>query len=340
MKKIIFGLLISGASLLPLACNGIDSGTSLPPIGPVPLLAPPTRTFTATATVTKTPINTPTPALTTTCAFVPVTQWGSLGAGNGMFNGPADAAADAVTDIYILDTVNKRVQIFDAGGNYLNQWNGANTFAVPLNMALNQSLARVYVLDTTATVPAQGVVRVFDTDGTPRPPWTVPLNSFGLALDAQGRVYVGSQSFVIRYDQNGFSPVYYYSQGVSGVSFNGIQGVAADTAGNVFVAVSSSVQKFNSSGQYISQWGSAGTAPSQFTGIDYVRTDAAGNVFTLDNPVIGGIHYGRVQKFDTNGSLICYYQAAGSQYEGLAFDPAGELFVVDGLNNRVLKFIP
>ena len=341
MKKALAGLcVIFCGSLLPMACDRFAPSTSVPSVGSFSVIASPTRTFSNTPTATKTPFDTPTPVSTLICAFLPVTQWGGLGVGGGSFNGPLDAAADAVTNIYVLDSANRKIQVFDKNGIYLTEWTGGGSLWIPSNMVLNPVLSRIYVLDTTSVAPSTGVVRVFDTNGSQRPAWNVPINSFGLALDSQGRVYVGSSNTVIRYDQNGFNPVYYYSQGVTGQSFNGVQGVAADSQGNVFVANSTTVQKFNASGQYQFPWGSPGTGPSQFAGINYIRTDAGGNIFVVDNPIIGGVYYGRVQKFDTNGSLICYYLAASVRYQGLAFDPAGELFVADGLNNMMLKFIP
>ena len=41
-----------------------------------------------------------------------VAQWGTYGAGEGQFNSPRDAAADASGDVYVVDTANRRYQVF------------------------------------------------------------------------------------------------------------------------------------------------------------------------------------------------------------------------------------
>lgn len=49
-------------------------------------------------------------------------QWGARGAGPGQFDLPHGIALDAAGRVYVADRSNQRVQIFDASGHYLSQW--------------------------------------------------------------------------------------------------------------------------------------------------------------------------------------------------------------------------
>ncbi len=52
-------------------------------------------------------------------------EWGSKGTGKGEFRAPRDVAVHPITgDVYVLDEINLRVQVFDDGGNYLFEWVG------------------------------------------------------------------------------------------------------------------------------------------------------------------------------------------------------------------------
>ena len=50
-----------------------------------------------------------------------IKSWGSTGAGNDQFNTVHGIAIDAKGLVYVADTGNKRIQIFDADGNYKSQ---------------------------------------------------------------------------------------------------------------------------------------------------------------------------------------------------------------------------
>jgi len=62
-----------------------------------------------------------------------IRQWGSTGAENGQFNGLKSLAIDAQGNVYVADVGNKRVQVFDADGNFKSQFGGIGT---PLTMCM------------------------------------------------------------------------------------------------------------------------------------------------------------------------------------------------------------
>jgi outer membrane protein assembly factor BamB len=51
-----------------------------------------------------------------------VKQWGTRGSGPGQFNTPHSIVIDRDDHIYVGDRGNRRVQVFDADGNFLRQW--------------------------------------------------------------------------------------------------------------------------------------------------------------------------------------------------------------------------
>ena len=51
-------------------------------------------------------------------------SWGEPGSGAGEFNTPHSIAVDSSGRVYVSDRGNRRIQIFDADGNYLKQWTG------------------------------------------------------------------------------------------------------------------------------------------------------------------------------------------------------------------------
>lgn len=64
-----------------------------------------------------------------------ITAWGTKGTGPGEFNTVHSVAVDSKGTVYVSDRENNRIQIFDADGNYLREWNhlGAtqNIFITP-----------------------------------------------------------------------------------------------------------------------------------------------------------------------------------------------------------------
>ena len=47
-------------------------------------------------------------------------KWGNYGAGDGQFDYPRGIAVDESGYVYVVDTQNNRIQVFDSAGDYLN----------------------------------------------------------------------------------------------------------------------------------------------------------------------------------------------------------------------------
>ena len=116
----------------------------------------------------------------------------------GTFARPTNVAVDAKGDIYVADTINNRIQIFDAEGNFLSMFgrggDGPGYFGRPKGLAVDRD-GHIWVADTS-----MDRVQVFDrkgqlagyfgAHGTLPGQFVLPT---GVAIDSQNRVMVTEQ---------------------------------------------------------------------------------------------------------------------------------------------------
>src|SRR5207247_3767372 len=67
----------------------------------------------------------------------------------GGFNKPHALDVDSSGKVYVLDTDNNRVQVFDADGNFITQWGSLGSspgqFNAPQGISVRESSGNVYV---------------------------------------------------------------------------------------------------------------------------------------------------------------------------------------------------
>jgi uncharacterized protein (TIGR03663 family) len=139
------------------------------------------------------------------------------------------------------------------------------------------------------------------------------------------------------------------SQGTAPGQFTDPRGLTVDGAGKVYVADGGNhrIQVFDSNGQFITQWGSQGAGPGQFQEPWGVAVDQDGNIYVADT------WNHRIQKFDLEGKLLLQWGTFGDTQgatigqenvfygpRDIAVDAAGDLYVTDTGNKRVMKFSP
>jgi DNA-binding beta-propeller fold protein YncE len=115
-------------------------------------------------------------------------SWGSKGNGAGEFNDPTSVAVDPATNkIYVADPINKRIQVFDSNGTFLNKWS-VPEWGKPVgfeDLAIDSQGGRLY-----ASSAHMDTVLIFDFNGTrigaltPKPPDRLEGPS-GLALSVR-----------------------------------------------------------------------------------------------------------------------------------------------------------
>ena len=124
-----------------------------------------------------------------------IDQWGTKGSDPGMLNGPTGMAFDANDDLYIVDSMNNRVQAFTKNGDYLKAWGASGSaegeFNRPWGITIDDEGA-VYVADW-----GNHRVQKFGPDGeylmtfgSQNGSATSLNHPSGVAVDSDGDVYV------------------------------------------------------------------------------------------------------------------------------------------------------
>ncbi|MFZ2487651.1 MAG: flippase activity-associated protein Agl23 [Anaerolineae bacterium] len=158
-------------------------------------------------------------------------KWGSFATTNGEavgspggFWGPRAVAIDAAGNVYVTDTGNKRVQIFDAAGNFLGQLGGGGVtegrFDEPVGLAIapradgaaggmlfvadtwNRRIQKFNVTFDAANAPMITFVKAWTVEG-----WASQsvVNKPFLAVDSTGMVYATDPELyrVLAFDSEG-----------------------------------------------------------------------------------------------------------------------------------------
>jgi NHL repeat-containing protein len=171
----------------------------------------------------------------------------------------------------------------------------------------------------------------------------------GISVDPIGEVFVTDpdNNRVQKFSSNGtFLTKWGQRENDTGQSFMPT-GIATDNEGNVYVVepTEDRVQKFSSNGTFLTKWGQSGNGSGYFRFPTGIATDKAGNVYVLDMANF------RIQKFSSNGTFLTKWGQRGNasgefhfkfipqvKFNGITTDNLGNVYVVDGFNDRVQKF--
>jgi uncharacterized protein (TIGR03663 family) len=296
--------------------------------------------------------------------------WGEFGVGPGQFNHPRGVAVGPGGEVYVVDSDNHRVQVFDAGGVLLRQWGsqcnlateqgcadldgdgpmvyGDGQFQEPWGIAVAED-GRVYVADTW-----NHRVQVFDSNGTFLNKWGAYGQTsdeswllYGprdIAVDGQGRVFVtdtGNKRIMV-YDRDGNYLAQWGSEGITPGSFSEPVGIDVDAEGNIYVADTwnQRIQVFGSDFAYLYEWPVDAWYGQSVVNKPYLAVDDAGRVYVTDPE--GYL----VIVFDREGELLATFGRYGFDEgsvtlpTGVDVDAEGYIYVTDTDGQRILKFEP
>ena len=133
-------------------------------------------------------------------------SWGEYGTDPGQFNLVHSVCTDSNGKVYIADRESHRVQIFDEGGRYLDQWNNLHR---PCGLHIEDDLVYIGQVPTQLEVNADypnigGCVTIHDLNGHRLARlgdvWRGEgpgqfISPHGIAIDSHGDIYVGEVSF-------------------------------------------------------------------------------------------------------------------------------------------------
>jgi uncharacterized protein (TIGR03663 family) len=246
---------------------------------------------------------------------------GQVGTEPGQFNHPRGVAVGPEGNLYVVDSDNNRVQVLAPDGTVLRQWGS--------KCALDTQLG---------CVDPDGDGPLTFGDGQFQEPW-------GIAVDAQGRVYVADtwNHRVQVFDADGEFRTKWGSLGQTATDtsyFYGPRDIALDALGRVYVTDTGNkrVIVFDAEGNVLDQWGEEGAAPGAFSepvGID-ISWDGSIHVADTWNQ--------RVQVFDEDLAFLrewpvdAWYGESVVNKPFLAVDGRGQVYVTDPEGYRVVVF--
>jgi sugar lactone lactonase YvrE len=321
--------LVPNAALFPP--NTVLTGpVVIPTQAPLPTAAP-IQTPIAGRTPDARP---PIPVVSSIGQIEPQMIIGREGSGPGEFRNPRGVAVDRDGNIYVADTGNKRVQKFDAQGNFIAEWKTAKDALVePVGIAIGAN-GDVYVLE-----PERDGAHIFSANGEYRGKVGDGLGLYrprGLSVDTSGVLYFANTggNNVVRASANAQMLGTIGKTGKKTGELEQPTDVAVDLAGNIYVAdtYNQRIQRFTPDGRFATQWAipAAGTALGPHIAI------AADGVLYVTDP-----DNHQVSAYSPDGAILATWGGQGNaegqlvQPVGIFVDSSGLIYVADSGNHRI-----
>jgi 4-amino-4-deoxy-L-arabinose transferase-like glycosyltransferase/sugar lactone lactonase YvrE len=262
-------------------------------------------------------------------------SWGSHGEGPGQFEEPRGVAVSPQGMVYVADTGNHRLQVFDQAGGFVAEW-GIGVLGEPFDVAVGRD-GQVYVADTE-----YDCVFVFSSEGKFEERWGDGWDLFdprGVEVDRDGNVYVANTggNVVVEASPEG-EVVRTYGGMESGQSaLNQPTDVAVDAEGNLYIVdtENSRIRVLDREGEYVREWS---ITPANTFDSPHLVWGGNGLLYLTDPEAA------RVLVYDVYGGLVTAWGEKGSlegQFDkpvGITSDGRATVYVVDTYNHRIQKF--
>lgn len=279
-----------------------------------------------------------------------LTKWGTNGNGNGQFYMVTSVCTDAQGRVYATDMGpggspynNRRVQVFDANGNFIRMIGQTELFEYPSDISFddegNLFITQCSILDSMSRVlkftPDGIYLAKFGTTGSGNGQLK---SACGMERDAQGNMFIAeiSNDRVSVFNSNGEFLRTFGSSGSGLENMDAPYDVALDSYGNIYVADSGNkrVKKMDSDGKFLYEIGySAGMySPSD------LAVDSNGRIYLVAKNNHG------MRIYDSQGHLIRKFGYDGSGNGGFnlpcgaGLGPSGAIYVADTGRHRIQKF--
>ena len=232
------------------------------------------------------------------------------------FNEPYGMVVDQSGRIYVADTGNNRISVFDGTGEHQlsfgSSGSGDGQFDRPLGVAVDQS-GRIYVADAfnhrISVFDGTGEHQLsFGSYGSGDGQFIYPL---GMAVDQSGRIYVADtgNNRISVFDGTGEHQLSFGSSGSGDGQFNYPSRVAVDQSGRIYVADAFNyhISVFDGTGEHQLSFGSLGSGDGQFNSPSGVAVDQSGRIYVADT------YNHRIQIFDSSTAYTFEVADADSQ---------------------------
>ena len=284
--------------------------------------------------------------------------------GDGVLRNPRDLAIDAEGNVYVADTENRRVLVFDTDG-LQRRIIGEGVIGVPWGVAVSPLDGNIYVantfpLETNSIMvfnPEGDLVNQFGQFGRPSDPnFTEAATMFGprnITVDLDGYIYVvDTGGHRVRIYDPEFNHI--RDIGGEGTGFGqmlepvGI--VVHHISGEIYVAETWNrrISVYNREGTILRTWEvnmwEGTTVTSQRP---YLAVSPDGTIILVaDMDASEGNNGPRVVAYDLSGQAILSFNATGGSpffvdaVAGIDVAPDGRVYVVDSATSRVVVFPP
>lgn len=281
---------------------------------------------------------------------------GVAGSGSGQLSAPRNMTVGPDKRIYVLDSSNHRVQVFDESGLPLTSWgafgDSPGLFNEPWGIAVDET--NVYVADTwnhriqKFTLDGE-FVAAFGASGSP----SVESGDEGLGLFFGPRsiVLLDNNQMLITdtgnhrmqlLDRDGNALQQIGGFGNLPGEMNEPVGISLAPNGSVFLADTwnSRVQQFSADLFAINDWPVDAWNGTSINNKPYSAVDSFGRIYITDPEGY------RVLIFNPDGSYLARFGTFGTGVNnfgipnGIFIDEMDNVYVADAGNNRILKFAP
>lgn len=255
----------------------------------------------------------------------------------GGLNSPHDVAVNSLGHIYVVDSDNSRIQVFDQNGNIIRTWGRRGVlpgmFDRPSGIAIDAS-GNIYIADS-----GNHRIQKFDMSGALIAYWGGYGKSAGqfwnptaISIADNGNVYVADQwnHRIQVFRSDGTFITQWGSYGAGNGQFNNPTYIAIDRVGNVYVADhnNSRVQKFSAQGHWLQSWAVSSWPLS-------MAADKNNNIYVAS--------FDRIWIFNQNGQLLSSWGSPGkepgqlSNPLGIALGDDGFIYIAEQSADRVQK---
>ncbi|MEW5989198.1 MAG: NHL repeat-containing protein, partial [Chloroflexota bacterium] len=279
---------------------------------------------------------------------------GAAGAGQGQLQGPRNLAIGPDGNLYVADSGNHRIQVFDPSGGFVRAWgsqgDAAGQFNEPWGIAVDENY--VYVADTwnhrlqkftlrgdfVQTIGQGGSPAEGQEGGGlffgPRSILLLPDDQLLVTDTGNHRLQILSRDgqFVRQVGLRGSEPG----------QFNEPVGLAVAPDGSIYLADTwnGRIQKFSAELQPLLQWQVDAWEGESTNNKPYLAVDNDGRVYVTDPEGY------RVLIFSGDGEYLGRFGRYGQEQDalglptGIAVDGRDNVYVTDAANNRILQFAP